>query len=277
MDQAPRADPRLSLVVATGCAEQRARVNTPAAGSSATDGLQIGRHAPKVGDKRTKVNDQAMVMAIAAGELTMVKHTEETREILAVDGDVITKVKMYLHAYAKSQTSGGKTRDLASVVAGKAYIVSRQGGAIEATVADGSPVSAAELEELTDANKRLGKPNAMEQIVASKTWKVGEKVVFSPDELAASNKRNAEDGGGEQFTGLTMTLTAVEAGVATFAMEIAMAVKLPNGSLGVRITGASRLDVATGRALEVGGTGPLEGNLGEAVTGTMTMKDVYTY
>ena len=267
----------LSLVVATGCASSKGGVNTPAAGSSATDGLQIGRHAPKVGDKRTKVNDQAMVMAIAAGELTMVKHTEETREILAVDGDVITKVKMTYGAYAKSQTSGGKTRDLASVVAGKAYIVSRQGGAIEATVADGSPVSAAELEELTDANKRLGKPNAMEQIVASKTWKVGEKVVFSPDELAASNKRNAEDGGGEQFTGLTMTLTAVEAGVATFAMEIAMAVKLPNGSLGVRITGASRLDVATGRALEVGGTGPLEGNLGEAVTGTMTMKDVYTY
>ena len=268
----------LSLVLATGCANSKGGVNAPAstpAGASA--GLQISRQAPKVGDKATKVNDQAMVMTIAAGALTMVKHTEETREILAVEGGVITKVKMTYGAHAKSQTAGGKTRDMASVVAGKAFIVSRQGGAIEATLADGSPVSAAELEELRDANKRLGKPDAMEQIVASRTWKVGEKVVFTPAELAAINERNAEDGGGEQFVDLIMTLTAVEAGVATFTMEIAMAVKLPNGSLAFRITGPSRLDAATGRALEVGGTGPLEGNLGEAVTGTMTMKSVYTY
>ena len=131
------------------------------------------------------------------------------------------------------------------------------------------------LKELLDENKRLGEPDMMDRMVGSKTWKVGEKVVFTPAELAEINKRN--EAGGEQIAGLTLTLTGVEAGVATLAMDMAMTTKNPKGTMDIAITGTTKVDVATGHLVEASGTGPVKGDMGMPITGTMSLKTAYTH
>lgn len=263
---------------AAGSAESGAAGSGSAAGSAAPtgDGIVLRQALPKVGDKATKVHDSSMVMTLGTGaEMTMTKHTEETREILEASGDVFTKAKMTYVAHKQTQAMAGKTKDKPSPLTGKAYIVWRKDGKLEATRDDGSAVPPDELKELLDENKRLGEPDMMDRIVGSKTWKVGEKVVFTPAELAEINKRY--EAGVEQIVGLTLTLTGVEAGVATMAMDMAMATKNPKGTMDIAITGTTKVDVATGRLIEAGGTGPVKGDMGMPITGTMTLKTAYTH
>ncbi len=278
-DPAPPATPTTgAAAIAVGSAVNSgaAAPTTPTTPTAPTaDRLVLRPAPPKVGDKATKTHDSSMVMTFSDGrEMTRTKHTEDTREILEVDGDVITRAKLTYVAHTQSHAMAGKTRDQPSLLTGKAYVVWRKAGTLDATRADGSTVPADEREELFDDNKRLGRPDIMDRIVASKAWKVGEKVVFTPAELAEINQREP---GGEAIVGVTLTLIGVESGVARMAMTMAMATKGPQDSIDMAITGTTRVDVASGRLLEAGGTGPLKGTMGLPVYGTVMLKTGYTY
>ena len=135
-----------------------------------------------------------------------------------------------------------------------------------------------ELTELLHENRRLGKPDSMDEIVTSKTWKRGQKVTFTPEELATINKRNEAGGPEEQrFEALALTLTGVENGVALMTMDMTMHVKNPKGTMQMMLSGPVRVEVASGRILEASGKGQVQGDMGGAVTGTVEMKTRYSY
>jgi hypothetical protein len=213
---------------------------------------------------------QRIALTIGAVETQMLKHSEEAREILEIDGEVFTKAKLTYVAHKKTQTMGGKSKEQSSPL-------SRKDGAVEATHEDGSVVTEDELKALRDDNKRFGLPSVMDRIVTTKTWKVGEQIAFSPDEIAEVNKQNEDKGGNERLVALAFTLTGVDAGIASLTMKMTMEMKTPQGSMEMSLDGAARIDVASGRMLEVGATGPVKGDMGEPVSGTMTMKSPWTY
>ncbi|MBK9032226.1 MAG: hypothetical protein IPL61_13055 [Myxococcales bacterium] len=247
------------------------------------DGLRLPLGVQKVGDKETKAEDMKMTLTIEAGpgktvEMQMAKHSEETFEVLAVDGGTKTKIKITYTAETETQTMGGRSKDKPSPIAGKTYVVWREGDDVKATLEDGSAPPAEELAKVVDKEEELGTPDPMDEIIASKVWKVGEKVAFTPDELAKVNARqNPKSDEKKSLEQMELTLVAVEAGVARFDMTMKMAIKNPNGSMSMTVTGAARADTATGHLLEIGGTGPVEGVMGAKVSGTLTMKTVTTY
>ena len=157
--------------------------DSAAAGSAAAapsgDGLKVPRTEHKVGDKVTEVTTQDMAITAEVGPGTTidVKQTgskTELKEIMAVDGGVVTKLKIGYSAMSESQTVAGKTEDKPSPLAGKTYLVWREGDEVKVSNEDGSAPSAEEIKKVAKDNKSVGKPEPMEDFVASRTWKVGE-------------------------------------------------------------------------------------------------------
>ena len=247
-------------------------------GGATDDGLVIPPPAPRVGDRSGKVEDTTLAMILGEGEaIQTVKHTEEIREVLAVDGPAITKAKLRYVAFTQRQFASGAIKENQAPLVGKTFVVWREGAAIKATREDGSAPAADELAAVIDANKRFGLPSALDVIIASKTWMRGERVAFTPAELAQLNQRTDGKQGSERFVSMALTLTGVDGDVATFAMEMGAAITLEAGTLEMAVTGTVRFDVAHGRPLELGGRGPVTGDLGTPVKGTMTIKASYSY
>jgi hypothetical protein len=213
-------------------------------------------------------------------EIDVAKQAEETREVLAVDSaGIMTKVKISYTTLKETQSMGGKSKDKPSPVAGKSYVVTWDGKEVTATREDGSALAGEELDEVLDDQKNLGKVDGIDQIVASKVWKTGQKVVITAEELATVNasQRGKRDGGKETLTAMELTLTGVDGGVASFELHMVMDVKSPKGSMKMDLTGAVKLDAATGRLVEIAGAGPIEGTMGAPITGSMTMKETVTH
>ncbi|MBE7451023.1 MAG: hypothetical protein HS111_19665 [Kofleriaceae bacterium] len=239
----------------------------------------LPQHTPKVGDKLTKLDEMTMKLTIEAApgktmEMDMVKTTEESREVLALDGTIITKARYAFPVHKETQTMGGKSRDKVSPLVGKSYIVWREGGKLQATTEDGATPPPDELAEILDEAKNVGTPDVMDEVIASKTWKPGARVVFTADDLAKINARNPDKTDKQSLQAMAFTLTGVDGGVATFDMEMTMLAGDDKGTMTMTLTGAARVDVATGRLLEVGGAGTVDGQMGMPLKGTMSMKTI---
>ncbi len=262
-----------------GTASGASGADPGAAAAAAGDGLKLPLHTPKVGDKLTKLDEMTMKLTIEAApgktmEMDMAKSTEESREVLALDGTIITKARYAFPVHKETQTMGGKSRDKVSPLVGKSYIVWREGGKLQATTADGATPPPDELAEILDEAKNVGTPDVMDEVIASKTWKPGARVVFTADDLAKINARNPDKTDKQSLQAMAFTLKGVDGGVATFDMEMTMLAGDDKGTMTMTLAGAARVDVATGRLLEVGGTGTVDGQMGMPVKGTMSMKTI---
>ncbi|MBL8620389.1 MAG: hypothetical protein JNK64_03770 [Myxococcales bacterium] len=259
----------------------------PAAGSGTAaapaDGeLRIPNLPAKVGDKFTETEDRTMVAKIEpkpgqAIEVTTREQRQEDKEVVAVDGGVISKLKVSYPKVVITESAMGQTKDKPTPTAGKSYLVWREGGALKATLADGAAVSPEEMKVLAKGQKSVGRPDVMQQIMAEHAWKLGETVAMSPAEIA----RLADVVGGEDDAGkliaMGFTLQASDATTATFAMTMAMESTGAKGTMKVSLTGTAKVDRNSGRALEVSAAGPFEGNMGVPITGTMTATTSYAY
>jgi len=248
----------------------------------AGEGLQLPAPAPKVGDKVTEVETMGMKMSIETApgktaDIVQAKHHETIKEVLAVDGGVITKIKLTYKDKKETQSAGGKLKDEVVPTVGKTYVVWREGDVVKATAEDGSAPPKAELEEVLDDNKNLGRPAALEMVLATKRFKVGERVELTAEELATINTAKGSGPGDPAASAMVFTLTGVEGTTASFTMSMTMGLKGPKGDMEISLAGTASVDTATGRPLSLVGAGPLKGNMGAPVTGTMNAETVYTY
>jgi hypothetical protein len=248
---------------------------------TAGDGLALPKQIVKVGEKSTEVEDRTMAMIVETPgkkvNVESVFHSEELKEVVAVDGVIASKIKITYKAISDVETADGKRKDKPSLVAGKSYLVWREAGAVKVSLADGAKPSDAEIIAVTKDNRRVGRPDPFEEIVTGKTWKVGVKVDLTADELARINAEMATDTTEPSTTAISITLLSNDATTAIFAMTMGMKLTGPKGSMSFALAGTHRLDLTNGHSLELAMTGPIEGNLGVPVTGTMTAKTLYSY
>ena len=254
---------------------------TPPTAEVPADGIKFPADQHAVGDKVTEVTTEEGTMKLEVGpgkvvEGTSAKSRTEQKEVVAVDAGVVTKLKIGYSAMSDTQTMGGKTRDKPSPLDGKTYLVWREGDEVKVSYADGGAPPADEIAKVAKGNRSVGKPEPMDTFVAGRTWKVGEKVSATPDELAKIGEAMGGDDG-PALTGLALTLQSADDAVATMALSMAMEMKGPDGSMALQLDGSARLDRKTGRLLEITGTGPFSGVVKVPMSGTMTMKTVNTY
>jgi hypothetical protein len=270
---APAAPPAPPAPAAAGSA-------APAA--PATDDVTIATVAAKVGDKETETSDESALIKLepTPGQTVEVdshKHSIRVVEVVAVDGGAMTKVKVSYPEMTDTSTSGGKSKDKAVPVVGKSYLVWREGGATKVTHEDGSEVTPEEQHIAAKITKDLGHPDPMAALLASKTWKAGVKVDLTADELAAMGANLGDDDAAPQMGAGALTLKSADATTATFEFVVSMTMKLPKGEMKIDLTLTVKIDRATARPTELSGSGPMSGNMGMPLTGTMTAKSTYTY
>lgn len=247
------------------------------------DGIRFPARVHVVGEKETETEEQTMAMKAEVGpsQTVDVRSTErrvEVKETLAVDGGAITKLKITYQEFTASETMDGKAKDKPTPTAGKTYLVWREGDQIKASYEDGSAPPADELKEVVKGNRGVGRPDPLEEVMASHTFKLGERFELSPDQLAKMNEQLAGGGDNEpSLTGMSFTLQSADATVATLAMTMAMAVKGQGNELNFTLAGTAKADRKTGRTLEVSATGPFSGFAKVKMTGTMSMKNTYAY
>lgn len=245
--------------------------------------LTLPRTVKKVGERQGKVEDMKMVMTFepARGNKVTVdvtKKSHEREEVLAVDEHgVATKVKVSYLEDGETQKMGRGEKAKASLIAGKTYVVWREGDLVKVTREDGSEPAGDELRKVIDENRRLGTPDPFDELVASKTWKTGQKVAFTADELSRVNVPRAaanSKGDRDDFTVVELTLRRIDDGIARFDIKLGTKMSSPEGSMHMTVDGIARVATATSQVQEMSGAGSLWGEMGAPFTGTVTMKIV---
>lgn len=274
----PPADPAAKPATPTGPATPPTDPAAPPVGTETTLKLTV-KAAPKVGDKRGKTDDINTTMVVDAnGKPTTVimgEHKEQQAEVLAVDGDVRTKIKITYVKLTATQTIGTAVKSKPQPLDGKTYIVAFEGGEIKSTTPEGAAVSPEEAAELADDNDELGQPDVMEKILADHTWTIGETYAFSADELArlAARKRGP---GKPTATAMGLTLKSFDAKHAEFAITTTLT--RDKDQFSVTMTGTIVVDRVNDRPLSMTMEGALTATTnGKPTTGTLIGKTVYTY
>lgn len=252
-----------------------------AAAPAAGDGLTIAWKAPAVGATSETSGEMKMALQITPPngakpmDMNMTGLKKRIVEVLEVTGDFPSKVKVTYETQTELKEMMGKKEEEPSPLHGKAYVVWLEGGAVKATTADGGAVNAEEMKELDeDWYDNLGRVPGMAKAILARTWKQGETVTFSADEL----KDLSEEKRGRTVKAAKGTLQGVDGAIATFVLDMEVEQVQDGQPIAMAVKATFKVDAEKARPL--GGT--MEGTFdatmrGAAVKGTMKAVDTTTW
>ncbi len=266
------------------CAPTKPAATPPTSGAIApavSDGIRFPLPRPKVGDvvTETEVRSIAATVEVSPTQQVHVLSSEqrtELKQIVALDGDVVTKVKITHRAISSQEIVNGTPRARPTPTLGKTYLVWRAGGVVQVSYVDGTAPPAEEIKEVRRGNSSVGRREPMDRIVAGRVWTIGERFDVTAPQLAELNQTMRDDDDAT-LTAMSLTLQTVDAEVATLALTLALSATGTDGDSTMALAGVVRLDRKTGRVLELGGSGPFSGVIKLKMVGTMTMKTRYAY
>lgn len=113
------------------------------------------------------------------------QHRRSERRVVEVQGALIVRivVRYEIEETVHTDGSGNQTTE-PGLLAGKAYELWRDSDALEATHADGSPITAEERAALQREFRQLGTTSAAERLVTGRTWRRDEAVAIEDGMLA---------------------------------------------------------------------------------------------
>jgi len=159
----------------------------------ASDEVTFKKKAPAVGDKRVSTSNLTMKLtmtlegigpspkSISVGKVEAV---EKNEEVLAVDKDIITKLKVTYNSKSDVDNKDGKEKTKSYPVVGKTYVLESKDGKLAVLTEKGTPAPAAEASIVQKDYKQFGKKDDFQSAVPERSLKVGEKV----DELTTALK-----------------------------------------------------------------------------------------
>jgi hypothetical protein len=275
---------RLSAVAAcavallAGCKQKDEPARRVASAPSAADILRVQVPPPRVGQRIevTEVNHIAGTLRATGQETPMVQHQEAklVEEILAVDGPVITRLKVTYAAQRSHEQLGEQAKKGDGPLHGKTFVIAAERGALSFLDDKGAPVAADVATELRDSfDEEVGRVPPMTQILQSKAFRPGERVELSPEEMKALSPE------GERVKGAAMSLTLLErkGDLATLAFDGVMTGTQPGMTMDLRMKGTIKLEVSTARLLEMNLAGDMKGTGEAEFTGTMSGTKVHVY
>jgi hypothetical protein len=240
--------------------------------------IRIPRFAPVVGEQFLIVEDVTMNVAYELTgpdlEYESRQHVESLVKNVAVDGHAVTVAEVTYKVIDDAQVMDGKREQVPDPRAGKTYHLSREDGRAIAIRMYSGEGSREELAMVTDDFETIGLEDELGKIFAEKTWKTGQKVVLTADEIARTNaQRPGTPGRRRTLLAMELTLRSVKSGVARFSLVLGLRYEEETGSYDVRLRGETSLDLATGRSLEVAGSGAVTGQVeGTPTKGTMSWR-----
>jgi hypothetical protein len=271
------------LALIAGCKKKEEPAPTTTVGSAATpdDAAAPGDAAPAgpalrikvaptvVGSvvETTTVNHARGTATVDGKSIQVVQH-EEAKYVtttLATDGTATTKLEVTYLAKLSHETVGDQEKKGDGPEKGKTFIVAFADGKLTTTDKAGKPVSKEIADELGSTfGDEVGKVSPMRAVVESKTFRLGEKVELTPDEMKAILPAG-------ESVGKAMTLTLVEQkpdfAILAFDGVVGGAPGVP---MEITMKGTLKIDIATGRMLEMNAAGDMTG----AFVGTLSTTEV---
>jgi hypothetical protein len=241
-----------------------------------TDPVELLRIPPKVGEIRVVVeaveSDGTMLAAGREVRLAKKAETRRTEEVLAVDGDVVTQLKVTFDAVADHRTVGTNEQDVASPYAGKTFTIAFAKGKGKAkpkfTVTEGGkPFKGKAADLLVDEFRDdIGAVGYAGVALGGRTYTAGEAVTVPAQELLSILPEGRHDLKGE---GITVTFVERRGEIATF--ELAGTLTRPEGKMTMTMTlkGTLEVDVPLGRPVKVTVEGDSKGAGTAQYTGTL--------
>jgi len=173
--------------------------------------------AARVGDRETEVSEDFSTLTPSAAAEDPRPRTEtykfaSTWEVLEVTDGAATKVKLRFERWECSHTTDGfDVPRWREVVLGKVYLLSGRETTFTATDAQGGSLTDLERVSLDELwGSALGERSGLRQVLASRAWKLGEKVVLSREDRS----RLLAHG-----TAAALTLTSTDGKQATFELD----------------------------------------------------------
>jgi hypothetical protein len=223
-------------------------------------GLQIKVAPTTVGAvvETTTVNHASGTATMDGKSVQVIQH-EESKYVattLATDGTVATKLEVTYLAKLSHEKIGDQEKKGDGPEKGKTFIVSFADGKLTTTDKAGKPVSKAIGDELASTfGDEVGKVSPMRAIVESKTFRLGETIELTPDEVKA-----IAPAGDDFEVGKPMTLTLVEQkpdfAILAFDGEVRGG---PGKAMQITMKGTLKVELATGRMLEMNAAGDMKG------------------
>ena len=226
-------------------------------GTTGPNGTVFGKRAPSVGDKWEEVVSMTMAMETTVGaqgkgspqKATMEKKEVETRreEVLAVQGDAITKVGVSFVEKSSLVKEDGKERKRRSPAEGKTYVVEAKDGKVVVLVAGGGkPAPVAEAKDVKEALEMLGKPDPLLMGIPARPLKEGEEV---PELGKAMREFVLLRAKGMQVSDVKVVFRGTKGEEGIFDVEVGLAALEKPLRFDMKLKGEARMRVATGQPL----------------------------
>ena len=236
-----------------------------ASGVASAESIKLGdKPAQKVGDKRTQEKTMTAEMTVTAkGQKVVVTSNARQKrrvEVLAVDGDRITKAKYTYDEDTKVEKLGGKEKGGPSGLAGKTF-----------TLTAGTPYkieggSEADQDLVRKDVKRFGEVDKMRKALAGRTFEKGKAVELDPADLAHMlDEKNTKP------TKATFTYRGMAGKLAKFDVRIVFEVGTKADAIVFDLAGAALLDPASADAIDLTFAGKLKSTGATPIDGTMSM------
>lgn len=294
----------LFLVTTAGCGKKDAGTGAAPTGSSSAAAsepsllgklkeavgseITITKKAPKVGDKRSVDHSTDLTMNLAFGpkkiEFSEQEISKRAEEILALDGETITKERVTYQARKKTKSDNGRTgAPDKTKLDGRVVIVEYVKGKTVVTADDGKPLDGPSKAAVEKDFKRFGKPDKASAALPTRALKVGDEVKELTDALTAEMKEDMDgDKQGMVAEDAKVVLEKADNGIATF--KLTMTLRMTKGILkgAIPLTGSFVVRASDGVLLETNNAGPMNLDISEAdkkkgVSGSGTVKTATTY
>jgi hypothetical protein len=224
--------------------------------------------APTVGTKRQESSELVMTIAMTIdgrrSEMNVSESVKRTEEILAVDGDAVTKVKA---------TFDSVQSDRPSAIAGKTFIVESKNGKLEVRDPQGNTASAADARDVERHLKNVGKPDPMLTALPPAGVAPGQRV----DGVARAISEQLKEGGdGMSVSDVVVTFKEQRGDTGVF--DVALKLTKDDGAMKMEIAvkGDAWVSTKTSWPTKMDLSGPLTIAGGQAAktegSGKMTMK-----
>jgi hypothetical protein len=228
----------------------------------AGDGLKIVEKVMQQGETMSEVEDMEMHMTLKVKgqsmDINQMEHKKSKEEVQAAGADSITKVKITYDEMTASEDKPGQPPGAPKpmAVAGKSYVVEAKGADLTVTDDKGAAAPDAEADIVKkDVKDHIGKADAFAAVIATMSFKVGEKQTIPADKIAGL--MGADDNPNMKMGDFSITLTKNDGGSASFDCTIEM--NIDQGPMGINIPlkGTITVDVASGHMTEMTFEGPV--------------------
>jgi hypothetical protein len=236
----------------TAAAATNRRPPPPPAPPPAPMALAFKKKTPPVGTRMfTKSSSETTVNMTLEGvgpkprsiTTTRLDRKEKIDEVLAIDGDLVTKVKVTYTVDAADHTADGKKVPAPkSPIQGKTYIVEAGKGKLIVTTEKGAPAPAAEATLVKQDHKELGQPDQLQAVFPEDPVKIGDTLdafaAVLQQKLAVGTKRGA---GAPKIEDVRVSLASISgaepAQVGTFNVTFHLGMKEEPLDMGVAFKG----------------------------------------